>query len=172
MFCYKCFSVVCFDAFVGFVDVYALWLYMLTIHCGRRPQNNRDLPVATISRLSNLPRKFRRFAEHFGKFWIRHEVDRDRWKIFGKYAVCLPKNIQSLKLSVMLEMYAMLNWSKTTELGLFGKVWVLYVYNWIISAWDSRGNEWEVATQPTVSKITYGYWLSFDFLTGLSQIKI
>ena len=39
---------------------------MFTMHCGRGSQNTRDLPVAYISRLSDLPRKFWRFAELFG----------------------------------------------------------------------------------------------------------
>ena len=79
MFCYKCFSVVCFDVFVGFVDVSALWMCMLVqaVHYGRCPKNTRHLSVASISRLPDLLLNFWRFAECFGRFRRYHEVDRN-----------------------------------------------------------------------------------------------
>ena len=64
------------------------------MHWGRGPQNTRDLLVASISILSDLPRKFPRFAELFGNFRKGHGVHRNRLddfrKIVGKYAVDLP----------------------------------------------------------------------------------
>jgi len=66
-------------------------------------------PRLAISRLSDLPRKFRRFAELFGNIRKCHEVDRnclyDFRKMFGKYAVDLPKICQSLGLSVIFQIY-------------------------------------------------------------------
>ena len=45
---------------------------MLTMHCGGIPQITRDLKVASISGLFDLPRKFRKFVELFGNFrkWV------------------------------------------------------------------------------------------------------
>ena len=138
---------------------------MLPMHCGRR--RPPEIFIASIRRSSDLPRKFLRKC---------HEVDRncldDLRKIFEKYAVDLPKNCQTLGLSVILqiyvktaEIYVMSNWSETINLGLFGKVWVLFVCIWLISAWDSRGNE---KSQPrSVWKITQGYCFSFEFLLFL-----
>ena len=64
-----------------------------------------------------------------------------------------------------VEMYVLSNCYETVNLGLFSKLLVLYVYIWLISAWDSRGNE--KSQLRSVSKITQGYWFSFQFLLFL-----
>ena len=54
---------------------------------------------------------------------------------------------------------------ETMNIGLLSKLLVLYVYIWLISAWDSRGNE--KSQLRSVSKITQGCWFSFQFLLFL-----
>ena len=89
--------------------------------------------------------------ELFGNFRKCHGVDRnglDDANFFVSYAIDLTENIQSLGLSVIFQMYVKSaeiygtsNWSEAVNFGLFGKLWVLYVYIWLISARDSRANE-------------------------------
>ena len=159
-----------FDVFVRFVDVYALC--MLPVHYGRSPKNKRDVSVASICRLTDLFLKFRRLAERFGKFRRCHEVNRNPvWMT----AVKVSRNMHLIFLQISshlvwawyfrctsvktAESYVMQKWSQITNLSLFFKVWMLYAYTWLISAWDSRGNE---KSQPrSVSNITQGYWFSF-----------
>ena len=62
------------------------------MHCGRGPQNTRDLPVVSINSLSDLARNFRRFAELF-------------WAISGKATkliatVSMTENMQSIFLKI------------------------------------------------------------------------
>jgi len=151
-------------------------MWMLAVHFGRSPKNTRDLSVASVSRFSDLLVKFRRFAERFGKFRRCHEVNRNPvWMT----AIKVSRNKESIFLKICshltvwawyfrctkvktAESYVMSKSSDITNLSLSRKVWVLYVYIWLISVWDSRGNE---KSQPrSVSKIlTQGYWFSFEF---------
>ena len=71
---------------------------MLKMHYVRSPhQITRDLPVASISGLSDLPRKFRKLAELFGILRKCHGVDRNRLddfrKMFVNYAIDLLKKL-------------------------------------------------------------------------------
>ena len=103
------------------------------MHCGRGPQNTRDLPVASISRLSDQPRKFRRFAERpiFGK---ATKLIGTVWITFVKFWENTQSiNCQSLGFSVIFQMYlktseicVMSNCYETINLGLFSKLLVLY----------------------------------------------
>ena len=141
---------VCFDAFVRFVDVYALWMCMLAFHYGRCPKNTRDLSVASISRLPDLLLSFWRFAECLGRFRRCHEVDPNLVLIT---AVKVSRNMHSIFLQISShltvwawnfrctdattsESYVISKWSKITNPSLFRKVWVLYVSIWLISTWD------------------------------------